>query len=168
MKIWEAARATSAASTFFDPIKIGRYGEEFVDGAIGANNPVRELWTEAQDLWPKGSLADRIKCFVSIGTGQPAVKAFGADVIEIGKTMVEIATDTENTARLFEMEHRDLLREGRYFRFNVDKGLEDVGLEEAAKLNVVVATTRRYIRAQDTYVKVRACAESISSRPRRC
>ncbi|KAL2007457.1 hypothetical protein VTN00DRAFT_8895 [Thermoascus crustaceus] len=35
-KIWEAARATSAASSFFNPISIGIYSEEFVDGATGA------------------------------------------------------------------------------------------------------------------------------------
>lgn len=47
VKIWEACRATSAATSFFDPIAIGRYGE-FVDGATGANNPIRELWIQAQ------------------------------------------------------------------------------------------------------------------------
>jgi hypothetical protein len=31
VKIWEACRATSAASSFFDPIAIGRCQEEFVD-----------------------------------------------------------------------------------------------------------------------------------------
>lgn len=40
VKIWEAYRAISAASSFFDAIAVGRYGEEFVDGATGANNPV--------------------------------------------------------------------------------------------------------------------------------
>ena len=40
---WEACRATSAASSFFDPIAIGRYKEEFGDGATGANNPVLEV-----------------------------------------------------------------------------------------------------------------------------
>jgi patatin-like phospholipase/acyl hydrolase len=39
----EACRATSAATSFFDPIAVGRFGEEFVDGATGANNPVREV-----------------------------------------------------------------------------------------------------------------------------
>lgn len=42
-KIWEACRATSAASTFFDPIAVGQYEEVFLDGATGANNPVQEL-----------------------------------------------------------------------------------------------------------------------------
>jgi patatin-like phospholipase/acyl hydrolase len=39
-KIWEACRATSAATSFFDSIAIGPYEEEFVDGALRANNPV--------------------------------------------------------------------------------------------------------------------------------
>ena len=46
-KIWEAGRATSAASSFFDPIAIGEFGASFVDGAIGAKNPVYEVWNEA-------------------------------------------------------------------------------------------------------------------------
>ncbi len=41
--IWQACRATSAATTFFDPIAIGPFDEEFVDDALGANNPVYAL-----------------------------------------------------------------------------------------------------------------------------
>lgn len=51
VKIWEAARATSAASSFFDDITIA--GEGFVDGATGANNPIFKLWTEAADAFGK-------------------------------------------------------------------------------------------------------------------
>ncbi|KAH7021523.1 acyl transferase/acyl hydrolase/lysophospholipase [Microdochium trichocladiopsis] len=39
-KVWQACRATSAATTFFDPVAIGFPPEEFVDGALGMNNPV--------------------------------------------------------------------------------------------------------------------------------
>ena len=42
--IWQACRATSTAPSFFDPIAVGKYGEEFVGGAAGVNDPVRELW----------------------------------------------------------------------------------------------------------------------------
>jgi predicted acylesterase/phospholipase RssA len=47
VEIWQAARATSAATTFFDSIEI--LGEEFADGAFRANNPINEMWTEAGD-----------------------------------------------------------------------------------------------------------------------
>lgn len=46
-KIWEAARATSAASTFFEPISIGDHGERFTDGALIHNNPVFQVYKEA-------------------------------------------------------------------------------------------------------------------------
>ncbi|KDR66070.1 hypothetical protein GALMADRAFT_28572, partial [Galerina marginata CBS 339.88] len=39
-KIWEAARATSAAPTFFKRIEIGR-DQPFIDGGLGRNNPSR-------------------------------------------------------------------------------------------------------------------------------
>ena len=38
VKLWEAARATSAAPYYFPPIKVGHY--ELVDGGLGANNPL--------------------------------------------------------------------------------------------------------------------------------
>ena len=77
---------SSSILFFFKPIRIdvGSYGEEFVDGATGANNPIVELWNQAQDLWP-GKLEDNLKCLVSIDTGVcceeqfqcPAVTSFG-------------------------------------------------------------------------------------------
>jgi predicted acylesterase/phospholipase RssA len=45
-KIWEAARATSAASTFFEPIKIG--DRMYVDGALKHNNPIEKVDEESQ------------------------------------------------------------------------------------------------------------------------
>jgi hypothetical protein len=97
--IWEACRATSAATSFFDPIAVGRYGEEFVDGATGANNPVREVWDQAQLAWGPEPLEGKVKCLVSIGTGVLSLKPFKDDVLHIGKTLVAIATETERTAR---------------------------------------------------------------------
>lgn len=38
VKIWQAARATSAAPLYFSPIKVGEY--KLVDGALAANNPL--------------------------------------------------------------------------------------------------------------------------------
>jgi hypothetical protein len=45
-KIWEAARATSAASTFFDPIRIGN--QRYVDGALRYNNPIQKADIESR------------------------------------------------------------------------------------------------------------------------
>lgn len=46
IKIWEAARATSAAPTYFDPMKVvdtstpAKLKYELMDGGLGANNPL--------------------------------------------------------------------------------------------------------------------------------
>ncbi|KAK8142430.1 hypothetical protein G3M48_008773 [Beauveria asiatica] len=48
--ILDAALATSAATRFFDPVRIG--ARQFVDGALGANNPVEQVEREAVDRTP--------------------------------------------------------------------------------------------------------------------
>ena len=162
VKIWEACRATSAASSFFDPVAIGRFEEEFVDGVTGANNPVWEVWNQAHLMW--GPLEGRIKCLVSIGTGVPSLKPFQDDVFHIGKTLVAIATETEQTAEKFRRDKSYLDDSGRYYRFNVNHGLEDIGLEESKKRKEIAAATRRYIGLQDVFKQMRACADNIARR----
>jgi predicted acylesterase/phospholipase RssA len=162
VSIWEACRATSAATSFFDPIAVGRFGEEFVDGATGANNPVRELWDQAQLAWGPKPLEDRIKCLVSIGTGAPSLKPFKDDALHIHKTLAAIATETEQTAERFRRERTLLDDTGRYYRFNVKNGLEDIGLEEAKKVKEMAAATRRYVTSQEVYKQMQSCAASIA------
>lgn len=162
--IWEACRATSAATSFFDPIAVGRFGEQFVDGATGANNPVRELWDQAQLAWGPEPLEGKVKCLVSIGTGVPSLKAFKDDVFHIGETLAAIATETEQTAERFRREQGLLDSTGRYYRFNVVRGLEDIGLEEAKKVKEMAAATRRYIGLQDVYRQIQACMGNIAGR----
>ncbi|KAL6714253.1 hypothetical protein ACLMJK_007676 [Lecanora helva] len=164
VKIWEACRATSAASSFFDPIAIGRFGEEFVDGGTGANNPVWEVWNQAQLMWGPEPLEDKIKCLVSIGTGTPLLKPFQDEVLYISQTLAAIATETEQTAERFRRDKMHLDNSRRYYRFNVIRGLEDIGLEESKKRKEIAAATRRYVESQDVYRQIQACADSIAGR----
>jgi predicted acylesterase/phospholipase RssA len=83
--IWEACRATLAASSFFGPIAVGTYGEEFVDGATGANNPVPQLWDQARQLGRPELFEGQVKCLVSIGTGIPSLTPFKDDDLHIHK-----------------------------------------------------------------------------------
>ncbi|KAI9774452.1 MAG: hypothetical protein M1839_001735 [Geoglossum umbratile] len=162
VKIWQAARATSAASSFFDPIMVD--GEGFVDGATGANNPIQELWTEASDVWREGSnwrLEDNVRCLVSIGTGIPTSKPFPSNAMGVGKALVAIATDTENVADMFQKHHTNLYRERRAFRFNVIHGLENVGLEEAKREGEIMAATRRYIQSENVFTAMKDCVEKL-------
>ncbi|ORY18197.1 acyl transferase/acyl hydrolase/lysophospholipase [Clohesyomyces aquaticus] len=163
-KIWEAGRATSAASSFFDPITIGDFGQTFSDGATGANNPVYEVWNEAQDLWPSGSLEDKVKCLVSIGTGVPSLKPFKDNLLSIGHSLLSIATETEKTAEQFSRDKSRLDDMRRYYRFNVSRGLEDIGLEDSKRKSAIIAATDRYIESQAVFKQIKACADVLSER----
>ncbi|KAF7512509.1 hypothetical protein GJ744_001444 [Endocarpon pusillum] len=157
-KIWEAARATSAAPSFFDPIKIGRFGEEFGDGGTGANNPVRILWNQAQYCLGQGGLVERnLRYLVSIGTSIPSLEPFGDHLMEVAKTLRAIATETEMTAKSFREEYAELAKQNRYFRFNVSRGLEKILLEDATKTAAIVAATREYVGNVEVAERMRLC-----------
>ena len=166
-KIWEAARATSAASGFFDPISIGRHGQEYVDAGLGCNNPVNEVWTEAQDIWSSegGDLATLVNCFISIGTGNPGTSPIEDGAFKIfTKTLKDIATETERTAETFAKSNRSLFFRQRYFRFNVDQGLQSVGLEEYKKENIIASTTMSYMESLQVRTDMRSCSQAMKDK----
>ena len=68
-KVWEAARASSAAPYYFDPFK-----ERLIDGGVMANNPTLDSMAEIlrQGEW-EGKRA-KIGLVLSIGTGIPIPK----------------------------------------------------------------------------------------------
>jgi hypothetical protein len=87
---------------------------------------VDEVEGEASNVWcsETGDLKPLVKCFVSIGTGNPGKKAFEDSIIKfLSETVVDIATKTENTEKKFIARWAKHFDEKRYFRFNVDQGL---------------------------------------------
>jgi predicted acylesterase/phospholipase RssA len=167
-KIWEACRAISAAPSFFDALKIGGYREKFSDGGTGANNPVRQLWREAQlSFLGKGqSLPKNLKCIVSIGTGIPSLKPFDDYPWQIFKALKRIATQTEKTAEAFHQEHQGLDERNHFVRFNVFRGLGKIGLEDSPQESAIAAATRRYMESQDVVNKVKCCGKTPVERNR--
>ncbi|KAG4260872.1 hypothetical protein FPRO04_04496 [Fusarium proliferatum] len=132
--IWEAARATSAAFGFFDPIKIS--WQDYVDGATGRNNPVDEVFSEAKSIWPDAP--------------------FNTVFSEIKKAIIAITTETEDTECRFCENHESFGLGGRYFRFSVDKGLRDVSLDEFDKVRKIMIATESCLnepRVQDIIQK---------------
>lgn len=159
--IWEAGRATSAASTFFDPITIGPNRQTFLDGATGSNNPIRHLWVEAQDVWSSRPLEDQIGCIVSIGTGVP--KAVKPRTNKIGglKYVKENVLDTEQDESEFAQEHPCFVANNQYFRFNVPDDLARIGLEKVGKIDEIVDITQHHLAKDTVRVQVQTCAESL-------
>ncbi|KAH6711738.1 phospholipase, patatin family protein [Leptodontidium sp. MPI-SDFR-AT-0119] len=165
--ICQAALATSAATTFFESVRIGN--RTFADGALGANNPVDETEGEASNIWcsETGDLKPLVKCFISIGTGNPGKKAFDDSMIKfLGQTVVDIATETENTERRFVARWAGHFDSKRYFRFNVDQGLQDIGLDEFERVGAMEAATSGYITYTAQRLRVRDCVQNLKLKQR--
>lgn len=163
--ICEAARATTAATTFFQPVAIG--ARKFADGAVGANNPVDEVEGEASDIWcpETGDLKPLVKCFISIGTGNPGKKAIEDNLFKlVSKTLPELITQTEQTEKRFIAKWRQHYDGKRYYRFNVEQGLQDVGLAEYQEQGLIEAATEGYLDHQAVSFQVRNCIQNLKSK----
>jgi predicted acylesterase/phospholipase RssA len=162
-KIWEACRATSAATTFFDPIRIGPYNQEFADGGVIYNNPIQLVHREAELTWP-GRTADAL--LVSIGTGSAPGSAFQGNIKNIVEAMKEIVTQTERTADDFFLGHGEMTRQDLLYRFNVYHGLADVGLEEWQEKAKMADATQTYLARGEVRRQTRLCASKfVVTRP---
>lgn len=116
-RIWQVARATTAAPTYFDPIVIDncRYG----DGGFGANNPIFEIYHEVCQM-----NGDKKECFnllMSIGTGCPRrIDRYGESSIRkyfaFMKAARKLASDAEIAHENF---HRTFNGQIPYHRFSV-------------------------------------------------
>ncbi|RSL81495.1 hypothetical protein CEP51_005792 [Fusarium floridanum] len=166
--IVEVAMATSAASTFFEPVTIGDM--KYVDGGLGANNPVLEVVGEARCIMGRETedLKPLVKCFISIGTGNPGMKSISDNFLQfISKTLVDIATDTETTANRFALEWQDLREAHRYFRFNVEQGLQDVELSEYEESGKIKMATQLYLEGAGRETSVKECVKNLKTKQKR-
>jgi len=156
VKIWEAARATTAASFYFKPMEILRHGkgstEECIDAAIGSNNPLDRLLEEAAHHIGPGR---RLGCVVSIGTGTRLVKIDRAstglrNILHLPKFLKELLGTLKNTATDAEEPHHRVLAKfasypNAYFRFNVPDVADQVGLDKYHKIKTLKAATSAYL-----------------------
>ncbi|KAH0337518.1 FabD/lysophospholipase-like protein, partial [Aureobasidium melanogenum] len=145
--IRKIARATSAAPTYFRSVKID--GLKYIDAGIDVNNPSDVAWAEVGSMHqnhplggcPHGASTDGIRFLVSIGTGLQAprrITSGGLSILKIRsifKRAIKAMTDPEPI-------HRYLLKaavggeDSRvYYRFNVDRGLEKMKLDDCQIVN---------------------------------
>ena len=157
-KVWEAARATSAAPTFFKPIII--CGVEYGDGGTGWNNPTAEAIKEARRIWR----ARHIGCIISLGTGLESPNQLlrngggGALARILGRIApaqeykLAVARYLIGCLTSCERVHSDVLSNlghwgirGRYFRLNIPQGVGQIGLEEWKKAGQIKALAASYM-----------------------
>ena len=129
--IWQVARATSAAPTYFKPVVID--GLEYIDGGFGANNPCAEIYDEVKRM--NNNYEKCVDLILSVGTGKnKKLNRFQGHGIGRYWNYLNFArkwaTDSEKT-------HDQMLRDKRnspfkfhYYRLNVEEGLGLMKLDE--------------------------------------
>ncbi len=155
-EIWQAARATSAAPTIFERIKIGPTGSaiDYVDPGLGYNNPIKQVLAEARRVFGDDA---RAACLLSIGTGQAAPARFEKPGVlqrvlptELIGVLKRIATDSEKTAAEMRQNYRKL--PGIYHRLNVERGLGALCLDEWKRLGEVQLQTEKYMELETDHL----------------
>jgi hypothetical protein len=181
-QIWQAARATSAAPTYFLPIEIN--GIKYGDGRIGWDNPTMEAINEANYVWP----GRPIGCVVSVGTGledaiqlvteskAPSISGVLGQLfrsltprqafeLAVAQYCVSCVTSCERTHGQVAS---NLARFGidgpwQYVRLNVPQGMAKIGLQEWKKFYMIAALTEDYMEDIDIRELKRQIAEILSS-----
>ncbi len=145
--MWQVARASSAAPTYFEPFKLKLNQEEgadyytFIDGGVYANNPSMCAFAEAKVMF--GSQADIM--LVSIGTGElsraiPYEEARDWGLINWAKPMLGIVFD--GVSNTVDYQLRQLLTDSRYYRIQsslteLGKGMDDASEENIHQLKLL-------------------------------
>ena len=174
-QIWQVVRATSAAPNYFSPITVD--GKLFVDGGFGTNNPTLEAFREA--TWSDDDMPSNLM-IISIGSGVGKhLSRFGGSKSKYGlllkyiESAIRMVSDTERVHQETLMISRE--RNMKYFRFNVDTGLEDISLdswnirkEDGKRIFETIiriqSETMKYLQRQDVREELRRCAKALVDR----
>jgi patatin-like phospholipase/acyl hydrolase len=142
-------RATSPATTYFKSIKCELDEVKFIDAGFGYNNPSNVLLQEARRLFPQ---AGNIQVG-SIGTGLGNVVTIKNTRISILQALKTMASSSSRVAQEMEMLYRD---SDNYFRFDVERGLEDVTLSDWEEISTITTHTHNYILEHES--RLQRCA----------
>lgn len=180
--LWQVARATFTAPTFFESIKIG--DKKFLDGTFGVNNPSEFAFREIRH---KERYAPGL--FISIGsgiktrnrtTGEYTDRDFYRNdkidnmprkqglkkYLELGRSANDKVTDTEETNNLWLATCH--ANQTECYRFNVGDDLGTIPLDDWRPLNSGETTlndirelTEKYLASEETQKELDYCAKYL-------
>ncbi|KAG8905326.1 hypothetical protein FRB99_000207 [Tulasnella sp. 403] len=163
--IWEAARATSCAPSFFPPITVQNVS--YMDGGLGYNNPARLLLQEADWLSP-----GRPVQLYSLGTGkvQPTVgQQFKHpwDLLKIPRLAISIANDCERVhGELRDQIQTDVYRPRPTSYHRYDPTMDKmISLDEWKKLDYMTQIALDYIEKGQQEVVVTPVSPNQEQQP---
>lgn len=135
----EAARATAAAPTYFEPARLYAPPRTLIDGGVYANNPTMCAFVEARTLFPE---AERF-LVVSLGTGEqeepiPFRKAKDWGLVEWARPLFDVVLDGVSDTVDYQM--RTLLNPRgatpQYIRFQIRLDGASGDLDDASPDNL--------------------------------
>jgi hypothetical protein len=136
-----------AAPPYFSPVKFGqpRWQQTFIGGPRGANNPTRELLKEASAIFGEDKLVGQI---VSLGSGRSHVYSVerNTDTEGVDRFIQEMAADCDAVAKELSTRLCDL---NAYLRLNVDRGMENLVMNEWDDLGPIETHTSAYIESTE-------------------
>ncbi|KAH6844927.1 acyl transferase/acyl hydrolase/lysophospholipase [Chaetomium sp. MPI-CAGE-AT-0009] len=168
-KIWEAGRATCAIGLAFKPIQIGQ--SVFHDDGAGTFNPSLTALDEAVvNEWP----GREVGVFLSVGTGKRPkgsdansslwYEGFLGDFADARRKLIAKIEGCEKIHELMKKEH--LARRGvnieHYYRWNVEVGVGEFGMNEWNRLSDISTNTRRYLAREEEQRMVQGASAKLA------
>jgi predicted patatin/cPLA2 family phospholipase len=155
--IWEAARATSAAPTYFPEMKFK--GVTFWDGGLLNNNPIDQLWDARFDA------EMQVKCILSLGASRPTRTVLGPfALVNKIKQITGFLTDCEPKHKDFERMIRRMntrlpdYEQIQYFRLNASTENESIDLSDYRKIGDLERYTNNYLDTFEAQETILRCA----------
>jgi hypothetical protein len=165
-----AARATSAAPTFFPEVKFPEQKPNqpalnpktqqliFWDGGLLNNNPIDQLWYARYELVHPTDPPPAISCVISLGTGwlkAPSPSDSTFRLVGVATGVMDFATNTNAKSRDFTRHMNQLKRrpehsKSRYVRLQPDLGADRIGLADYTRMADLKNITRKYIDLKDS------------------
>lgn len=151
----DAARATSAAPTYFEPVKIevDGYKYAFIDGGVYANNPAMCGYVEAKTMF-KNEMDFLV---VSLGTGEYTnpiwyMDAKGWGLVRWAQPILNVVFDGVSDVVSYQL--RQILPAGNYYRFQtkLDPHTDKLGNVSKENLNTLKKFALDIIKENDATI----------------
>jgi hypothetical protein len=172
----DAARATSAAPTFFDPVRIMK--KILVDGGYGhTNNSSEDAWRHYTVVKEIGQ-TDRVR-WLNIGTGtsndQPLppkkewkdvlLPRYIQNVMHTIRDLEKIATDSEKTGVSMHLISNMDRNKLDFHRFSATNGVHAIGLDDYRMIDnkELERLTKEYLHDPKVEAELKSLAHSLAS-----
>jgi hypothetical protein len=185
-EIWQVARATSAAPTFFDPIQIGN--KEYSDGGVGNNNPIIRTLQDVVEVAGTSSIEQALGILISIGAGQKPSARLKVkhkfplfsnwkpvkQLSKLVRNLVNIAGNVEEAHNYIQYAMRNA-EFRHYYRWTGGEEVGGLGMDEwepnpkgnkAKTADFIRDNVRAYMEQPDIAAQIRASATELVRRRR--